>query len=175
MIAASNVAASATYEDIERMLFKVCGNFENKFGGNIDDYLSIASWTFMRAYQKFDATRGNQFTTYIWWALWNNLTKFCVGKKMDRMTVNTTDYLGDIDLNVLPSSPGFNLRELLFEVSEDSRLMLGLLLDTPELLRSKSEKPTDLKRGLIEYLRQSLGWTAARVAESFSEIREALG
>lgn len=165
-------AVNETYMDVEKMIFQVCWKFAEKFGGNIEDHLSVAGETYMDAYNKFEPVRGFQFTTYLWCSLWHNLTRSIRGNKIDRMTTS-----GSVNFDSFAAKKHFDLGRWLFELSEDANTVVGILLDDPESFQGwcQTKGTKSQKRGLIKHLQRSLGWSAARVVESFGEIRESLG
>lgn len=163
-------AVDTTFIDVEKMILKVAWNFWKKFGGDHEGHKSTANEAYMIAYGKFDPSRGFQFTTYLWHAVWNNLTKANRGNIIDRMTFNGEGL--DVSTNRHNPKSVVDWEA----VSEDACIVLGLFFDDPEWFQSqcKNKGAKAQRRGLIEHLQRSLGWTGARIAESFGEIREAL-
>ena len=78
-----------------------------------------------------------------------------------------------------PTPPPFDRDSFAADLSEDARFVVWALLDSLVLTKRVRESASDprpvvIRRCLRRFLRDA-GWTAARVVESFDEIRRCLG
>jgi len=154
-------AENQTYIDVERMLYYVCGRFKTRFGGELHEYLSVANDAFLRAYLKWDPAK-SAFTTYAWHCTWNALRD--VARQRRRWGEKI---VGNSELSDRAIDSRFNLAEFLRELSDDARIVVHVVLDTPREFADMG------KNSVRDYLGR-IGWATERISESFSEMRESL-
>ncbi len=165
-------AIEETYQDVEKLVYKMAGDHVRRYGGDFAEVLSDAHVGFMVAYEKFDASRA-QFTTCCYWYVRKYL--FEGYNKPYGSTLKKTEFYRSIrltdclELQEVADCPSFDLNALKNELGEDARVVLQLTIDLPRV-----PNPTKLQRGLLQHLRKQLGWTVARCIETFGEIRRAL-
>lgn len=159
-------AVATTYVDTEQFIFKVVHEFIAKYGGNFEDLVEHAGLCFMKAYLQFDPSRAN-FLTCLRWKVWRNLQELY----RQRARHNKVSFIEfDPEVNVTPKQ--FSRLEFLDNLSEDARLVAVLAMDTAWELQPS---PQAVRALLREYLKQpAIGWGAARIKQSFMEIRQAL-
>lgn len=156
---------------IERMIEKVVTNFHHKNGGDRDELLAEAKLIWLKALPHYDSTR-SKITTFSWIVIWRGLISYNrkVYRRHSRESVGTIDY-------PLPdhSNSGF-LRSLLFEVSEDARIIVEMILDTPRHLGTWLNSQWAMRQILpiVENRLHGMGWDSIRIENRFQEIREAL-
>lgn len=164
-----NQAAEETYRDIENMIHQLCWMAYRRWGGDIEEYESAANEAFAKAYNNFDPNNGTRFITYANRAIQNALfdhhddeIKYSqrYGREIDETT--STRYHSRVD-------------QILSNISQDARVIVQLILDTPEELKGLLSKrhPDDSRRIIWTHL-QKLGWSMARVVQSFEEVKEVL-
>ena len=169
-----SLVLSETYEDVKKMLYRLSWKMVSKCGGEFDDWLSIANKIFVEAYLDYDATKGSQFSTWVYnrvsYAFWDFITD---NKKYQ-------DRFGESNQLLAESSDSkpHRLDGILKELSEDAKTIVQLIIDTPGDLVSiiRVKKPEKQRRAIWKYLR-GLGveWSLGRVVNSFDEIREVVG
>ena len=164
------VACDETYQDVEKLIYRLAWNAVDRYGGEFDEYVSAGHLGYMKAYQTHDPSRG-AFTTHLWHCVVNAITDVRRAKERD----GRQSLLGDGD-EKLPARNGFDLGRFLTELSEDAKLMVRAVVDSPGdltlLLRTTSTR--QIRRGLYQMLK-SVGWSPARIIEYQQEVREALG
>lgn len=149
------------YEDVQPMIHRTCESFQQRKGGRISEQNEEAIDHFLKAHAAYDPSRAG-YTTWIWWGIWHGLME-----SQRTAARRAARYEGAIP-DDLPDRTGFDLRGFLSDLSHDAATVARLALEASNRdCRSK-------RRSVVEFL-GSIGWTAARIAESFSEIREALG
>lgn len=162
-----------TYEDVERLIWDVVHKFHAKHGdryGTRQELFSEGCFAFLRAYQRYNPSKGS-FSTYV-----RNMTNYLLleltrseTKRRIRMNVS------DDDTEVADTSSPFSLSEFLDEVSEDTRAIVMLVLDTPgDLLHAMRGEDNDNIQYLLRQYLVGLGWAKERIAECFTEISHAL-
>lgn len=166
-----------TYASVKRLLVKYAFDFKRKFGGDIDDLLSITDDAFLQAYRKYTPNRA-KFSTFLCWVLRSNLMNYV--RKMKRNSrykmhgIGSAMYLSD-SLNV-PVDYFLLENERLAGLSIDSKQFLELTIDHVDRAFSDVTdyvRVPDTWQGIRDHLRR-LGWTKARIAKCVNEIREML-
>jgi hypothetical protein len=162
------------YENSRLLIFKVCHRMSDRYYVPFEDTLGEAHAIFLNAYSNYDPTRGAKFSTWLQSRLKWDLTTWLQNEYAERLNVDL-----DQAANVACSQGHlFFLSDLLFGLSDTSKLIIRLVLNTPsELTRimkwERAEGRNDIKRNLREYLAH-LGWGPREVNKGFREIRRAL-
>jgi DNA-directed RNA polymerase specialized sigma24 family protein len=162
-------AAAETYRDVERLLDKLSWDQTRKWGGDWDEWRSLANEAFMQAYQAFDPARG-RFTTLVHWCVTNRFrSEVAAGKKRRERETKLPEDVTD------PAAEIRDRNAWVDEVSEDARLVARMVLDTPrELVEATLGHRVDEVLGGIRYTLAQLGWGQDRATAAFVEIKEAL-
>lgn len=168
-------AASDTYEDTKKLIYKMAHKYAHQEGLPFEEVLSAAHFVFMRAFRYKYRPKGKpaSFSTRLYnslnWELRDFLKKegkHCGALELNEELVGAAEY--DANYRVMIES----------ELSEDAKAIVALVLDTPDdiqmLLKWEGAKTqAGVVRALQGHLKD-LGWTGARIAESFNEIRHLL-
>lgn len=177
-----------TYEDVHPLILKVCHTFRRRYGGDWDELVGEANEYFMRAYRRFNRHKG-RFSKRVAYCVWVCLldkhrvrrsreTKLPRVRPFKRRDDGGWEREYDVITNAAQPIR-FNLTQLLGEVSHDAAHAIKLAVDPPpKVVRrvsqiDKLKRPKARRSALVEYL-TDLGWSMARVLESFKEIAEAL-
>ena len=163
-----------TYESVRPLIFSLCRRFYQCYGGDWQEICGQAQLHFVRACHSHEPAKG-RLTTWVQTKVWYGLAEDRRNELRKRGTHRQVPY----QLEALPARPMNQLGDLLEELSSDARavveLTLGDALDS--LARERGfldqPKPTSLRNRLVELLLEA-GWSAARILESFHEIREVL-
>lgn len=187
------LAVTETYEDVRLLIFDTVHKFHRSYGGDFEELVGDAHLIFMEVYNNFDPGRGTKFSTWLRLKIWYGLLEKAraqakrrkglhdraVDQTDKRMSsINLTD-ISCIDLTNIPAvnQPTFSLLDFISEreISKDAVIVVNLVLNPPPGLGKIFEKSgwKRVRGCLREYLR-GLGWTVARISESFSEIRQVL-
>jgi DNA-directed RNA polymerase specialized sigma24 family protein len=160
---ASSVAVTSTYEDVEKLLFRMCWWAVDKWGGDFYEWLSEAHLAYMIAYERYESTHGASFNTWLW-----RKVRYSLQEKRRKDQRQLCHQLGEVE--VVEDRPKPLMSRVMGEASEDARTVIMLLLDVqPRAVRDPAKVRNHLWRQL-----KDIGWTVARVTESFDEIREVL-
>jgi hypothetical protein len=172
-------AISQTYSDVEMLINKIVWRFYRSYGGSFDDWKAEANLFFMKAYHKHDEEKG-AFTTWVYHYVTRGLQKYLKKNhtNIKPISIGNDDEGCDI-LAEFPNltNPFYTAIDLFDEVRADSKLVLKLVWDMPEdllLIETKSGSSSKHVKITIKKYLLKLGWTHARVKESFKEIGEAL-
>lgn len=159
----TNTPVTQTYYDVQNMLYDIAHKFLRKYGGDFEELVSQANLYFMTAYNSFSSKKSN-FTTWCYFIVWKGLLN-------ERQKEIKTNYI-PCDTNGYDEDGCFI--DFIDELSEDSKIIVGLILDTPNdlkiLIERKGGTLPKVKTVIREHLNE-LGWSMKRITESFSEIR----
>ncbi len=161
------------YESVRRLVIKLAKAHYLKYRGgsyDFDEILSNANVHFLKACATFNDEKGG-FVTWVYAVVSSGL----MGDFRKRLAENRAETRRR-ELVRVPSEArnerAFSLSEFLGSLSEDGKLVVGLLVDYPMDLASlvgvrKTRGP--IKAGLKVILRDK-GWDNARIKECFDEI-----
>jgi DNA-directed RNA polymerase specialized sigma subunit len=167
------VPAAELFAETEPMINYSASKFYRQYGGDSDDWVSEGYDIFMRAFDTHDGE--HSFKTWLGFLLSHIMMERVRRKAMRNARLRRVAN----DLLDAPAreKPEFVLTEFMEELSEDARTVVGLVFDAPTEIRISlndygRETPYTIKKSVIEYLKD-IGWAAARIAESFKEVKEA--
>lgn len=168
-------AVNETYSDLEKMLFKITHKFSRRFNIHFDIIFPETQRAFVNAYRAYNTGHRKKatFVTFCY---------FCINKDLstwlDKRIKESKRTSGHVELNEevvggYMHNTTFRL-DLEAELSEDARHVVHLVLDSPSdmvatLRMNRAKSPTDVLRSVKEHL-ADIGWSAARIKESVSEI-----
>jgi len=159
--AARAVTTQQAYADVERLIVGVVANFHRKFGGDWGELMSDANLAFMQALKGYDPAKA-KFTTWC-----QNTLQFVLRDRLRTHRRPEVPVVHVEDPGALAAAPEpFNLRKFAQNLGPDALTALRVALgaDGP---------PERRKAALVRWLEEA-GWCAARIAESFTEIADAL-
>ena len=171
----SSLTVSWNHQSVERWIDKVTYNFVKRHGGDFAELQAEAHGTFLEVMKTHDPERA-KLTTWVGRIVWQRLTRKAaeVCKHHERWRESSE---GDLDGN--PAKERFCLTDFLANLSEDAATVASLVCEPPPDLeldvkdRSRAGGWPSRRAALVQYLRD-IGWCGERIAESFSEIAEAL-
>ena len=173
-------AISQTYKDVENLIWSVCSDFVKIYGGDIEDAVSDANLTFVKAYEKHDESKG-KFNTYLVTAIWNGLIS-SLRSRIDlkkKRGVSLDAQHGDMSLAEVVEDKRtrkWDRREFASDLSEDAKFVLGLVFDIKkieEVAEGKGGEPRNWRSTIRNYL-FDLNWAAEEINASFAELGNAL-
>lgn len=160
-------AITETYTDTERLIYKTIHQFVRRYGGNVEELKEYVGLCFVRAYRSYDRDKA-AFSTWLRWRVWTYLMELYRQRARESSRLTFMDL--DPDAHTAPRM--FNRLAFVDNLSEDARLVVELALDTPW---QSQPSPQAIRGCLWAYLRQpAIGWQAARIRQSFREVRLAL-
>jgi len=167
-------AKRSTYEDVEQMLHKLAhrsGIFDH------EEAYQEACLAFCEAYDSYDPSQ-SRFTTWCYWQARTALLEKRIGEAR-----HSSIAVCSLKAVEQATSKGFDagrhpapLASLLEDLRGDARIVVEIILSGPEdILNALTECSSMQQRcGVLRTYLRGLGWTLARITESFSEIRDAL-
>lgn len=157
-------SADETYRDVEKLIYKMSWQAARQYGGDCDDYVSAANEAFMDAFASYDASQGTAFSTWLFWKIRGAIT--CEIRK---------PFTEPCDMNSIAKEDQFDCDVFIRELKHDARIVVRMVIESPvdvfDLLHHK-DIGSVMRCGLYCKLK-NIGWTVARISESFSEIRTA--
>ena len=166
-------AVATSYEDFQETIRVTVLAFAKRFGGRVDGYMADCNLIFVEAHRDFPRWSHTR-TTYE-----GNLRKWIWNELLDarRVQLSRNKKLAYSSASCELAMDGDTMHLDDATLSIDARLALRLVIDAPADLRRTVAAKGDQPRNWRSTIRQHLidmGWTTARVNESFDEIREAL-
>lgn len=183
--------AEDTYDEVRDLIYHTVWGIVRKHGGDFDDFLSEANEVFLTSYANFDGSC--PFTNWLRQNIVYRLIDCVRGRcnERSRLRPEPNDSVDGVPVwslsgtersdSAVDSVPDthstWRITELLEELGDDARTVISLVVETPSelnsIIQAKGDQPRNYRSSIRQYLAE-LGWTAARVAESFNEIRHAL-
>ena len=168
------------WDSIKYMIFQVCKGFQQYWGGNYDDYIEEAYELWLKAHRSYNPNKEklNPSTGKVVKVKYTTWTRYIVFRGLlDRIGKTCKEaerfpkYEGEADECCKHSH--FNLRKLLFEISDDAATALRLLFtDAPDKLTER--RIIASRDELARTLATELNWGWRRIDRVFNEIKEAL-
>lgn len=160
-------AREETYKDVERMVAGLCWKSIRRHGGEFNEVFAVANYSYSYAYENWDPSLSS-FVTWVWLCVSRAIGDYRHQEKRHRQVGLVENRV----LTKLPAKVHSGIRELAADLSEDAQTVIQVILDAPAELLAVIQPSPD-KPGLLRAYLLALGWTARRVTESFSELREA--
>lgn len=161
-------AATATYTDVEKLIYKLIHKFIRRYGGDFEELKSVANYAFVQAYDEWDSKKSSFSTTVSWYVNMHLLNEL-----RDRIKRSSRVQYKNItgrDANYRQR----HFANLLDTLSDDAKEVAKLVIKAPaELIDAMDYGELTPKKALRNYL-LGLQWSKSRIVQSFNEIREAL-
>lgn len=160
------LSLSESYLSVERLISSTCRKFLKRYNLDEQEVFSEAGVAFLKATESFNPAKGTKFSTWIRWKLYKDLMSLA-RKQRQSLPLDS--------IQEPATERKFFLREFLEDLSEDTRMVAKMALNTPkEILQAMRRDTTyDLRIAIWQHLRE-IGWSTRKIIESFSEIRRAL-
>lgn len=197
--ALAEYAATETYRDTVKLIWKCIHNFQRQYGtilGTREELLSLANDCWWDAYTSYHRDSACQFSTWlvskIKYGLAERLRTCLIqksyaktrkdkpGSMLLRLPEVPHDAEGFPQFDAIPARHSFCgwFHDLLDSLSDDAQSIARLVADMPddlaEVLRfTPGSSAGTVRRGLTQYL-AGLGWSVERIRESFAEITKAI-
>ena len=159
------------FREVERFVYKLAWGFRRKYGIPFDEAKSEAFVGYMAAVESYDGS--TKFITWVGEKVKRYLQTYVRNKACERKAV-------ELDLTRIPDREPpalFDPDELRRQLQPDARELIDLVLDAPvpilATLAELGETPANYRYALRSWL-TDCGWAAGRVAQAFSDVKEAL-
>ena len=161
---------SDTYEEVEKLITKLAYQSLCCPSCDVEERISSANEFFMIAYHSYKPGKGTKFSTWLYHQVRGRLMSECgkCRRRHRKHSYNTeaVDAASDSKRHWMD-----DIR--LTDLSDDAMTVVKVVTESPAEIIEMLEDSNDRKGILRTYL-SALGWTMARVTESFAEIKEAL-
>ena len=166
------LTCAETYNSVEPLLKRICCNYITKYGGDFEEYFSVANESYMKAYDKYVPNKG-AFSTFLWRVVWNSLLDESRKKTRLKRTMITYNSIAVEDYQDTKQDTFLVLTKGL---SKDACKVVELLMDSGDEIA----KVLDLKGkpSAFNYIRKccmDIGWSVRQVTEAFIEIQKFVG
>jgi DNA-directed RNA polymerase specialized sigma subunit len=154
------------------MIWQLVWQFHTRNGdayGTIEELHSEACCAFVEAYNTYDRTKG-AFTTHTYWKVVRQLQTL-------KRKITTAKIPVELQNEELLPARICRLSELFLDLSDDARLIVSLLVDTPAGLSQVIDEEGRTRTSIRIILRQYLDgrrWPKGRIDQAFTEIQDAL-
>ena len=168
------IAAAEAYGTTENILHSLTRKFVERYGGDHSEILSECHVAFMGACSSYDPDRGAKFSTWCQLKVAKGLLTHLRNMARRHARFPTEE----VWLEEVPERENTPIMKRLQELSDDARTVAALVIDSPYELRcliagEGRKTPKRVRHWLGSFL-GGIGWTTARIAESFAEIAEAV-
>lgn len=157
-----------SFADVENLINDLAWRFVRKYGGEFEEVQAQARLIYCWAFKHYKPDK-SRLTTWVHIKVWNGLKTYA----RRHATKHGRTFPADFDLGLVPKKErSFDLRELLFEVSEDAALILNVLFERNqkgELPKNHMHAQQVLRKAMLDE-----GWMPGRIDKCFREIRRAL-
>ena len=166
-------AIVTSFQDTEKLIFKICHSMSAKYHIPFEDVVAQARLIFMKEYRNFDPTKA-RFTTHLYRGLVWQLTDWLQKEYFHRSHLEINEEVVGAE-----DHPRCATHDIEMRVSEEARIVISLVVSTPEhlhtLLRwNRADGRKKILGTIREYLRDELGWSNQIISQSFQELRGAL-
>lgn len=175
MDAVTRQDATEKYLEVEKLIYHTVHKFIARYGGDFSDRLSRANELFLKTYNEYSGRWS--FAASVRWVVWTGLLDDV--RREAKMANKSRRELIDLTLLSCRECPVWDWREWSDNLSTDARDVLRLIFD--DEASQPIMKVAELKGGEGRNIRSTIrehligtGWTAKRVTETFTEIKEAL-
>ena len=159
-----------TYNNVEKMIHKICWSFANKYGEDFEECLSVANESFCKAYESHDSSRG-KLTTFVWSCVLNGLRNNA--KKKNTKTYKTFWSCNTDEENARATwDDEFPFEHFTRGLSDDASKVIELICDSKDDVAKLVENggKVGVIKALSRYL-SNIGWSVRQIAEAFTEVR----
>jgi hypothetical protein len=157
-----------TYEDVKMLIYKTVHGFIKRYGGDFDELMAEANYSFVRNTPKHDESKG-PYIAYVKFSIWNDLLSL---QRASRRHCHS-----ELNDNTSSTVSPSRIPEIIEDLPSDAKFVALLVLEAPEelatMMLNEGGRPRGARRAIKQYL-SNLGWTAEQVKRSFEEIGEAL-
>lgn len=167
-------ALTDNYEALESQIQNLCKGWSRRRGGDEDELIQESFLYFVRAIDDFDG-RG-EWAKFVLYRLKMNLLENA-RRIQHRRACRPIDH--NYELSNLMAQPDHRhkLDQLLEELPLDAFVVTHLALAPPPAIQEEIDRkggtPRNIRSSIRSYL-MDLGWSASRVAESYSKVADAL-
>lgn len=164
-------AVDQTYEDVRALIYDTIYKFMKQHGGDFDELLSRAHWQFVLAYNSYNPQKAS-FVTWVRTMVWFGMLETIRQKQHRQRLYEKIKLITEFKPTYYEPT-----LEKMAMLSDSGKELLQLILDTQndfQLIIPQSKQEAYQARVLLRVYLRRIGWTGARIAETFGEIAKAL-
>ena len=165
--------AAEGFHDTEPLIHDTVRKFQRSYGGDYEDLLDIALYSYVKAFKSFDSGGGSSFPTWVRYYVWTDLFNLFLKTQDEKKRIEA---FARSSFEIAHNSNNF-LTDFLDELNDDAKTITHLILSTPDdfqdLIKQSGGELKKVKKTLYSYLRK-LGWQRKRILQSYSLIEKAL-
>ncbi len=176
MTISSEIPITDTYDDVRKLIYKLCYNFHIKSGIEFEELVAEANLAFLKAYKAFNPKRG-AFTTLLYWSVVHHLQRIAVQRSKRSKVWKTNLPNSNLIQMHVKIAGDFNLPKFTESLSRDGKFLVELIFDGPNEIGKALRTIRIEKRNWRKILKihlKTIGWSGCRISKSFREVREAL-
>ncbi len=159
---------TAAYLECRKSIYYTAYKHCQKYGGDTEDTLSYCNEAFLLILPKFDGEKA-KLTTWVSY----KLRKLLLTRLRDQMREYKYASFRCSSFDHLPDHPSFDVQGFLFELSDDAKTIVNLLIEFPLDLSLLFARYRCTKPALKSLLRKT-GWEWHRIEDGFREISNSL-
>ena len=160
-----------SYNDISGLVRSLASGYSIKTGLALDECLWAANSGFSSALKNFNPQKSS-LSTWAYIKVQSSLSEY--KKNQDKKQVNLARTTVFNEKTMSSEDSKFDLRGFLFELSDDAKTLVKLVVENTSETFSLGRKQKRLRKEMFLEIAKKLQWTKIRIANSFVEIREAL-
>ena len=160
------------YSKVQRLIYRIIHTHIRRYGGDWEEYLSVANEHFVSAAYSWDPSKG-AFTTHVYNRVFNGIRNYAAKKRrLETLEVQTLDAPStseglELRGDKVPDRSPTRSASLWAALSTPAREVLSSLLDS-----AKGRRPAEALLELAKSLAEA-GWACCEILKTFNEIREA--
>lgn len=169
---ANAVAAEITYHDIKKLLHKTVFQFQEKYGGPLDELVSVCNEAFVESYCSYN----NEIASFV---TWFRIKAWYAMMDYRRLEIRRRKKIPQCPFEffelLAPQKQPMWWEEVRPMLSADARCVFDSIVNAPqEILGSdRCKRPSEVRDAIWEAF-LGLGWSAKRVRLTFDEICKAV-
>lgn len=161
-----------TYDEVKRLIYKVCNDFLRRNGGDFEELVSTANEVFLDAHQTWKPDSA-PFTHYLCICIYRRL----IGdwKKARRLPAASLTAAEGGQTPVVDKHKEFCRSEFIEGLSDEAKYIVQLVFSPPEdldgMIDRKGGKALHYSSTIKEYLR-GIGWSRASIRDAWMEVQD---
>lgn len=170
----------STYDDVQKIVFKLSRDFSVKYQIPYDDLHSAANRAFMTAVDSFDRSHGASVSSWVYLKVFRCLQSYVRKEIPHRINHTSFEEMVENGVEHMPTCTQPNQFLFVFcdEISEAARAIVETIMDSKidfalECHWHKVRTPHKMLSVVQEHF-QDLGWDRDDIADALKEISEAL-
>lgn len=133
------------FPQVERIIYQLAHRFSRTYPVPYNECLSEGYWAFMEACRRYDTKRKAKFSSFVYFLTWTRLKNLIRHRSKEPLCfVDTVKH--DAWLTAHATQDKSKVLELIDDLSEDAKEIVGLLIETPQDFIGMEMTPRQLLR-----------------------------